>query len=83
MTAIHLACYPERFNLPACTNQDLFVNKELTCQFHARWTKVAKNGSRAIDLAIKSGYDNALLKVADNEEALVHLEVRQNSAYLR
>lgn len=57
--ASRIACHPGRFNLPACTKQDEYANKEMTALFEARWEPVMKNGYRAIDVAIQSGRDNA------------------------
>lgn len=72
--SIHIACNPERFNLPPCTKQDVYVNREIMSVFHSTWDPVYANGSRAIDIAIKSGYDNALNTVAKSDEMLMHLE---------
>jgi len=56
--AIHLACYPERFGLPCCTKEDIFANKEIILSFKSRWKPVSR-GVRALDLAVKNGFDNA------------------------
>jgi hypothetical protein len=72
--SIHIACNPDRFNLPPCTKQDVYVNREIMSAFHSRWNPVYANGSRAIDIAIKSGYDNALNNVAGCDKMLMHLE---------
>lgn len=57
--ASRIASFPDRFGLPACTKQDAYANKEIAAMFESRWDAVMTNGYRAIDVAIKSGKDNA------------------------
>ena len=64
--AVHVACYPKRFNAAPCTKTDEFVNKELIRSFHSRWKRVLLGGFRALDVAMKSGFDRALLEVDGN-----------------
>lgn len=58
--AVHVACFPERFGLARGTKADEFANKEIMFTFHSRWKRVLLNGFRAMDSAIKCGYDDAL-----------------------
>lgn len=67
--ALHIACYPERFSLPPCTKQDAFANREIIRSFKSRWGKVMLDDFRAIDVAVKSGYDNARTQAGKNGEA--------------
>jgi len=57
--AIHVAAHPERFGLNQCTKADTYVNKEVLHAFHSRWDRLLLNGFRALDIAVKSGYDRA------------------------
>lgn len=57
--ASRIASRPDRFGLPACTDQDVYANREACTAFESRWDPVVANGYRAIDVAIASGLDNA------------------------
>jgi hypothetical protein len=72
--AVHVACYPELFKLPPCTKQDAFANREMIRAFRSRWDKVMLKGFRAIDVAVKSGYDNATMQANKEKEMTMHLE---------
>tara|TARA_B100001057_G_scaffold498043_1_gene603903 strand:- start:91 stop:2079 length:1989 start_codon:yes stop_codon:yes gene_type:complete len=69
--AVHIACYPERFMLPPCTKQDTFANREMIRCFKSRWGKVMLDDFRAIDVAVKSGYDNARTQAGNSGEAQI------------
>jgi len=72
--AVHIACYPGLFKLPPCTKQDSFANREMIRTFRSRWDKVMLNSFRAIDVAVKSGYDNAITQAKKEEEMSMRLE---------
>ena len=59
VVAINVALHPTRYKLPNCTKQDAFCNQELIRSFRSRWDKVMPDGFRAIDCAMKWGFDNA------------------------
>lgn len=67
--ASRIACYPEQFGLPACTPQDAYANREVCMTFESKWEPVVSNGLRAIDVAIKSGRDNAYAR-SEHEKAM-------------
>lgn len=66
--AVHIACFPLRFDLPPCTKQDAFANQEIMHSFMSRWGKVMLDDFRAIDVAVKSGYDNARMQAEKKGE---------------
>jgi hypothetical protein len=70
--AVHVACHSERFNLPPCTKQDSFSNQIIMRAFKSRWGEIMFHDFRALDIAFKSGYDNALME-AEKENTTVLL----------
>ena len=61
--ASRIACFSADFNLPSCTPNDAHANREITAAFNGRWMPVTKTGCRAIDCAIKAGYDDAVERI--------------------
>jgi hypothetical protein len=72
--SIHIACNPERFDLPPCTKQDTHVNLDVMRAFNSRWGRVMLNGFRALDVAIKSAHDNATAQCKKEKEIKMHFE---------
>lgn len=72
--AVHIACYPERFNLPPCTKQDTFANRDMIRAFSSRWDKVMRNKFRAIDVVVKAGYDNAATQTTAEKGVAMQLD---------
>lgn len=71
--AVNIACHPERFGLPPCTAYDEFANMDTLRAFRSRWDKVMLNGFRAIDFAVKTGYDNAKSQASNAQQSSMHL----------
>lgn len=61
--ASRIACFSGDFNLPSCTPNDAHANREIAAAFNERWMPVTKTECRAIDCAIKAGYDWAVERV--------------------
>lgn len=60
--ASRIACFAQHFGLASGTANDAHCNRELCTSFHSRWTAVTRAGCRAIDCAIKAGYDSAIAR---------------------
>jgi hypothetical protein len=58
--ASRIACHPNQFKLPQGTDNDVHANLEISTSFHSRWLPVADRQLRAIDVALRSGYEEAL-----------------------
>ncbi len=72
--ASRIASFPDRFGLPACTKQDAYANREVSTIFQSRWEPVMTNGYRAIDVAIKSGKDNASARSGHDKHMLPFID---------
>lgn len=64
VAACRIAIFYDSYGLPPPTAVDAAANSELRILFETRWKAVA-NGSFAIDLAMKSGNDNANARLSE------------------